>query len=242
MKRSHNINDFKEGVKRESEELVLKKFPKKVQGLEQLLEDERFRLQSIDLQGQINIPFMDSNESLDRQRPKKKPKIFEHIPEEDQAKDQLNIEVGVIQQNKCLEEKVSIIRPLLQEFTDDTLSLKVGISLMKPKIEDGNNFGVEIQEEALELIYSIEEDVYSRLKSISNYYVSRAELVTKLIKNPSIEDYRNAIKERDEVFNAFLCVSLILVRNYYANIHDFVAKNLNKIKKPKTEGNEDMLY
>lgn len=54
------------------------------------------------------------------------------------------------------------------------------ISFLIPKIEDGNNFGVSIQEETLGEIRTVESEAASFFEQISRYYMTRAKLVSKV--------------------------------------------------------------
>lgn len=54
------------------------------------------------------------------------------------------------------------------------------ISLLIPKIEDGNNFGVSVQEEILVEIQQVEFNAINNLEQVFNYYVSRGKLITKV--------------------------------------------------------------
>lgn len=54
------------------------------------------------------------------------------------------------------------------------------VSLLVPKIEDGDNFGVSIQEEILRYIQSIEENCTSSYIRFSGYNITRAGLLTKV--------------------------------------------------------------
>lgn len=51
---------------------------------------------------------------------------------------------------------------------------------MIPKIEDGNNFGVSVQEETLEEIQSVESEAATYFDQISRYHATRAKLVSKV--------------------------------------------------------------
>lgn len=55
------------------------------------------------------------------------------------------------------------------------------VSFMIPKIEDGNNFGVSIQEDTLAEIQSVESEAAAFFDQISRYYVSRAKLISKVV-------------------------------------------------------------
>jgi len=259
MNSIREIDVYKEGVRKEAEELALKKFPKKVFQLEELLKDKRFQLGSYTEDIDINIPVPEcqhshsNGQSPDGQSSSKRPKLSvqscgkSRIDGKDSRKDMRGKKPvlypsGVVQTNKYLEELVSVVKPHLVELSDDSLSLKIGVSLLIPRIEDGNNFGVEIQHEVIETAGVVEDDTNQRLNAINTYFEARAELVSKLAKNPLNEDYRLSIKERDQMFHSFLCISLTLIRNYYTNLHDLVLKNIQKIQKPKSETNEEMLY
>jgi proteasome activator subunit 3 (PA28 gamma) len=109
-------------------------------------------------------------------------------------------------------------------------------------LEDGNNIGVEIQTETIDVISHIENDIRNQFDSFSTYFQSRGDLIVKVAKYPHAEDFRRAVQERDQKFDLSLCVTLTDIRNYYASLHDLVTKNLKKIKKPKSEDNKDFLY
>ncbi|WAQ94374.1 PSME3-like protein [Mya arenaria] len=79
-------------------------------------------------------------------------------------------------------------------LTDNgTDEIKMWISFLIPKIEDGNNFGVSIQEETLGEARQVESDAATYLDQISRYFISRGKLVSKVAKYPHIDDYRQNI-------------------------------------------------
>lgn len=51
--------------------------------------------------------------------------------------------------------------------------MKMWISFMIPKIEDGNNFGVSVQEDTLAEVQSVESEAAAFFDQISRYFVSR---------------------------------------------------------------------
>jgi len=51
------------------------------------------------------------------------------------------------------------------------------VTLLLPKIEDGNNFGVSVQEETLEEIKSVECDATNFLGQIYAYFANRAKVM-----------------------------------------------------------------
>lgn len=54
------------------------------------------------------------------------------------------------------------------------------ISFLIPKIEDGNNFGVSIQEDMLAEIRTVESEAAAFFDQISRYFITRGKIVTKV--------------------------------------------------------------
>lgn len=49
-----------------------------------------------------------------------------------------------------------------------------------PRIEDGNNFGVSVQEEVLNELTRSEDSAFGALDSATKYFVSRGKLISKV--------------------------------------------------------------
>lgn len=60
------------------------------------------------------------------------------------------------------------------------------ILFLIPRIEDGNNFGVSIQEDTLGEIRTVESESASYFDQVSRYYMSRGKIVAKIAKYPHI--------------------------------------------------------
>lgn len=58
--------------------------------------------------------------------------------------------------------------------------MKMWVTFLIPKIEDGNNFGVSIQEETLGEIRSVEVEAAAFYEQISRYHMTRAKIVSKV--------------------------------------------------------------
>lgn len=109
-----------------------------------------------------------------------------------------------------------------------------------PRIEDGNNFGVSIQEEALNEVRTVESEAASFYDQMSRYFLSRAELIVKAAKFPHVEDFRRAIIDVDEKQFFNIRIVLMETRNHIATLYDLINKNYEKIKKPRNSNNEHM--
>eukprot|EP00121_Abeoforma_whisleri_P002313 Awhi_evm1s2070 len=121
-------------------------------------------------------------------------------------------------------------------------ALKIWIQLNIPRIEDGNNFGVSIQEDAVNELARAEDSGFTILESITKYYVSRGKIISKVIKYPQIEDYRQSVVELDEKEYINLRLCCIDLRNNYAILHDLITKNVEKIKKPRGINQTSSMY
>ncbi|SNX84112.1 related to Proteasome activator complex subunit 3 [Melanopsichium pennsylvanicum] len=116
-------------------------------------------------------------------------------------------------------------------------SLKMYINLQMPQIEDGDTFGVSIQEEALNEIVRTQDSAYNLIATPFTYHSTRGDLAAKLVRYPGVADYAEAIKEHDRKMVYRLKMHLTDMRNMYAVVFDIVKKNIAKISKPKS-GNQ----
>ncbi|KAI6655129.1 Proteasome activator complex subunit 3-like isoform X1 [Oopsacas minuta] len=147
---------------------------------------------------------------------------------------------GVIQTNSELQRISSIVKPHILSLILHLNTLKLWIELLIPRIEDGNNFGVSVQEEALSEISRSETEASSLLDSLSRYYLSRGKIASKCIKYPGLQDYRIALGEMDEKKFYSLKIVVSELRNLYTTIYDILLKNLEKIKTPRNSNTSSM--
>lgn len=147
---------------------------------------------------------------------------------------------GVVPSNKFIVELINEIKPLIGELVEDTNLLKMWLMYLIPRIEDGNNFGVSIQEDVLAEIRASEGEAAAYYDQISRYFSLRGKTVAKIAQYPHIDDYRRAIQELDEKEYFSLRLIVAELRNHYATLHDLIAKNGDKIRKPRSSNNEHM--
>lgn len=130
---------------------------------------------------------------------------------------------------------LALIKTHSLEFIENCSVVKIWIQLNIPRIEDGNNFGVSIQEETLNELGRAEDAAFAALDSMSKYFVSRAKLVAKCIKYPGVEDFKQSVMELDEKEYIDLKITCKELRNNYAILHDMIVKNFEKIRKPRSD-------
>ncbi|KAK5645414.1 hypothetical protein RI129_006714 [Pyrocoelia pectoralis] len=239
---SKKVQEYKESLKTKAEELILKGFPETIVKLNDLLETPKFRNREFsDIHQDLNIPIPDpivfNHTDLP---PSKKLKLDNSITQE--GTKVMVLPCGSVPTNKNLMELVEIVKPHIRKLVEDSNLLKMWISFMIPKIEDGNNFGVSIQEDTLAEVQSVESEAAAFYDQISRYFISRGKLISKVAKYPHIEDYRRAVEEMDEKEYLSLWLVMAEIRNRYCSLHDIVIKNLDKIKKPRPTNATESLY
>ncbi|XP_072271176.1 proteasome activator complex subunit 1 [Pyxicephalus adspersus] len=107
------------------------------------------------------------------------------------------------------------------------------LQLQIPQIEDGNNFGVAVQEKVFELMTNLRTKLDASQTQISKYLSDRGDAVAKAAKSPHVGDYRVLVQQLDESQYCELRITALEIRNSYATLFDAINKNYNKIKKPR---------
>ncbi|KAL4269278.1 PA28 family protein [Pleurotus pulmonarius] len=139
-------------------------------------------------------------------------------------------------------EHISLLHETVKKECDQLADLsdqvKLWINLTMPKIEDGDNFGVQVQEEVLAELMRAQDSAHNVRDAARQDHLQRAHICSKLIKYPHVEDYAASLREHDEKQLYFIRQHLIDIRNIYAVLTDLIHKNISKIRAPK--GNNGM--
>ena len=143
----------------------------------------------------------------------------------------------IVPSNKTIQQCMMYLKKEAHEGVQALSAIKLWIQLLVPRIEDGNNFGVEVQEECSGEIERVETQMFSLMQTSAKYFTERAKLAEHWSKHPHIMDFRQAVQERDQLEYFTLCVFLRDMRANFATLHDLICKNLEKILKPK--GDDD---
>jgi proteasome activator subunit 3 (PA28 gamma) len=234
------LANYRDSVIADAENLIFNEFPAKVLQFEALLNSPDFshsRMKEVlpDIDSIIPMPKLQPPSQAEVEPPAKK------IRFSDNSTPVYIFQGGVVKSNEKLTEMTNFGRFLLRDTVESINKLKLWITFLIPKIEDGNNFGVSIQEEALNEIRTVESEASGFYDQMSRYFLSRAELIVKAAKYPHVEDYRRAVVDIDE--KQFINVRLVMMetRNHLATLYDLITKNAEKIKKPRNS-NTDHMY
>ncbi|TMW44727.1 hypothetical protein DOY81_010192 [Sarcophaga bullata] len=250
------VQEYKDSLIKKAEQLIIQGFPEKIVELNELLDTPMFSERNFtEVHQDLNIPIPDpivvnnnganvnnaatAGDGGDADEPAaKRPRTDNPLISGTKV---MYLPSGSVPCNEPLCEMIKIVKPIIRKLVEDSNLLKMWISFMIPKIEDGNNFGVSIQEDTLAEIQTVESEAAAFFDQISRYFLSRAKVVSKVAKYPHIDDYRRAVIELDEKEYLSLWLVVCEVRNRYSSLHDIVIKNMEKLKKPRSS-NAESLY
>ena len=125
--------EFRKKIFKEAEQLVENFFPKKIAEFDQLLRLNEFSLANIHLVRQA------TTESL-----KNLSAVREAVIESGETS-RSGKEQKVFGANECIIRLVERIKPEIVTLLEAVNTLRMWVVLLIPKIEDGNNFGVEVR-------------------------------------------------------------------------------------------------
>ncbi|KAH9513365.1 Proteasome activator complex subunit 3 [Bulinus truncatus] len=242
---SKKVTEFIEQFKKESEQLVRETFPQKVLEIDALFKQVKSENPK-DVEQEADIPYpvpLEDSESNSLEANSKKRKI--EVDVNNHSVNVLGTRVlvfpgGSIPYNKFVHSYCEKAKPLMRGLMEHANMVRMWINFLIPKIEDGNNFGVSIQEDVVAEARQVESEAASYLDQISRYYLQRARIISKIAKYPHIEDYRQSIKEFDERQMLNLQNAILEMRNHYASLHDIIMKNIDKIKVPRSANAQNM--
>ncbi|KAK9398256.1 proteasome activator complex subunit 1-like [Crotalus adamanteus] len=240
------VNSFKENLCIQAEELVARRFPEKVVELSNFLKAPELNVEDlISLRAELDIPVPDPKKDEERRKQKEKEEKEDKKEEKSSKKSSEDEEkappCGPVCHNDKITALLNRVKPEIQGAKEKLNVISLWLQLLVPRIEDGNNFGVAVQEKVYELLTSVRTKLEGFQTHISKYYSERGDAVAKAAKTPHVGDYRQLVHEIDEAEYAEIRFMVNELRNIYAVTYDSILKNFDKIKKPRDE-NKGMIY
>ncbi|XP_055784855.1 proteasome activator complex subunit 2-like isoform X2 [Salvelinus fontinalis] len=147
---------------------------------------------------------------------------------------------GFIKGNEKIVKLLDRVKPEILALRETIITVSCWIQHLIPKIEDGNDFGVAIQEKILERITAVKTKVDGFHTNINKYFSERGDAVAKASKLTHVMDYRSLVHEKDEAVYSDIRVILLDIRGFYAELYDIISKNLEKVTNPKGEEKPSM--
>jgi len=254
MKLTDALNDldlYQKETAKTYDVMIREVLPRAILDYDRLLKDERFSLQrlpeiiahtdSVMRFENINpLPPVPSDRSLESKNDRETTAVekdnteFADISDDNSSRPVTPMANNTIKGNQKLMELNDTVRKQFAETIETLKQIQLGIIFAVPNMEAGNNFGVDVQNEALKEVNTLETKANDAYRSISNFSNYRAQLVWKCVKYPQVEDCRLAVLERDERHLIDLRYAMLTMRNKLAALHNTLTKNVALIKQPRT--------
>lgn len=231
------VDDFCQKLTKEAEELVSKFFPQKMEELQMLLKTSFSCDDMASLKAPLDIPMPDpaKEEAIRKKKEEKEAKEGKKDKDSDKE-DDAGPPCGPICINERVESLLQQVKPEIQTLKEKLNTVSMWVQLQIPKIEDGNNFGVAVQEKVFELLTNTRTKIEAFQTQISKYYSERGDAVAKASKQTHVGDYRQLVHELDMYQYSELRLVVLEIRNTYAVMFDIINKNYDKIKRPRGDG------
>lgn len=204
---------FKNDITNQALDFIRDKIPRKILHFNQLIKENSFKGNVYNWDDLDNVSYRAA--PIDEYRSKRKKKSL------DEAQDDFQMQTPV---HKQILEKLQNIKNEVADFTEMMGIIRLWIQLNVPRIEDGNNFGVGIQEDVIGELNRVDEGIYSSHDMVFKYYMARAKLWTKVLKYPNVSDYSEAIRELDEKQWVHIKFIYTEIRNNYSMLYDLICK------------------
>ena len=130
----------------------------------------------------------------------------------------------------------SIISRVKLEVVDlvNDLSLMITwVRLMRPRLEDGGNFGVEVQGDILNNLVQGRSSAIAVYSSVTQYYYVRGRILRRLKHAPHCADYAASVHSCDAKQFSESVQILSDLRSIYLMLSDKINKNYDNLAKPK---------
>ncbi|OCT97988.1 hypothetical protein XELAEV_18010216mg [Xenopus laevis] len=226
------VATFQKEFSKEADNLIAVGIPQKIYELDQLLSSPELNVSDMStLQAELDIPIPDPEKEKEKEKQKKEKDDKKKDDEEEKGPP-----CGPVSSNDKITSLQKRIRSEIQESKEKLNMVTLWLQLQIPQIEDGNNFGVAVQEKVFELMTNVRTKLDAFQTQLSKYLSDRGDAVAKAAKSPHVGDYRALVHQLDGSQYSELRLTALEIRNTYAILYDIISKNYNKIKRPRGDG------
>jgi len=163
--------------------------------------------------------------------------------EEKEKEEEAETEAPVIGTNLKNDELAQLLKPVILNLYDTCVELRNWITVLVPKVEDGNNFGVEVQEQCIAQLKQFEIESLMLFEEQAAYHLERATIISKISQTSEILDYKQYIYESDERRCRKLQESAYKLRANFNQLYRTLTQNYDRITAPRgTNQNHLHLY
>ncbi|XP_059900406.1 proteasome activator complex subunit 2 [Gadus macrocephalus] len=222
------VDNFRQSLYAEAENLFCNHIPTKIVQLDSLLKEDVLSITDMtSIHAPLDIPIPEA--------PTPEEEEMETDNEDEKKKKKKAPKCGFIKGNEKITLLLDRLKPEIVSFRETIITVSCWIQHLIPKIEDGNDFGVAIQEKILERLTAVKTKVDTFQTNINKYFSERGDAVAKASKETHVMDYRSMVHDRDEAIYAEIRVIILDIRGFYAELYDIISKNAEKVTNPKGE-------
>ncbi|CAL8319317.1 unnamed protein product [Boreogadus saida] len=222
------VDNFRQSLYAEAENLFCNHIPTKIVQLDSLLKEDVLSITDMtSIHAPLDIPIPEA--------PTPEEEEMETDNEDEKKKKKKAPKCGFIKGNEKIILLLDRLKPEIVSFRETIITVSCWIQHLIPKIEDGNDFGVAIQEKILERLTAVKTKVDTFQTNINKYFSERGDAVAKASKETHVMDYRSMVHDRDEAVYAEIRVIILDIRGFYAEMYDIISKNAEKVTNPKGE-------
>ncbi|KAA0725624.1 Proteasome activator complex subunit 2 [Triplophysa tibetana] len=176
---ARRIENYRQSLYKQAEELFSNYIPLKISLLDSLLKGDELSISDLQsLHAPLDIPIPDPPAPEDEQ--------METDKNEDDEKKKKAPKCGFIKGNERVVKLLDIVKPEIVALKETCITVSCWISHLIPKIEDGNDFGVAIQEKILERITAVKTKLETFQTNINKYFSERGDAVAKASKETHV--------------------------------------------------------
>ncbi|KAL8593148.1 hypothetical protein ACOMHN_009803 [Nucella lapillus] len=133
--------------------------------------------------------------------------------------------------SSAVREMMAALKPFLAEALINTNCISRWIATTyTPQMANDHAFTEGYRKTVLDKVNDLESASAIELQSITSFNKARAKLVTKIMKYPTVMDYRMALKNDDETEIINVSSSILMLRNLYAELYDCLSKNMDQLE------------
>nr|XP_032660542.1 proteasome activator complex subunit 2 [Chelonoidis abingdonii] len=225
----------------QAEQFLSTFLPQKIFQLDKFLKEDSLNIKDLaTLRAPLDIPIPDpppkdededsSNMETDKEEKKEAPKC------------------GYLKGNEATVTLLGRVKPEVWELKEKCVLVITWIHHLIPRIEDGNDFGVAIQEKVLERVTAIKTKVEGFQTAISKYFSERGDAVAKASKETHVVSDRELQASAQQcpepgagsLQGCKLLHSSALRQGRWAELYHILTQNLEKLTNPKGEEKPSM--
>lgn len=137
----------------------------------------------------------------------------------------------IIKSNKHNIQVIELIKPHMDEIVDMCMTLRAWLEsfIQKNKNIGGADFQAELQQETIGIIKAVEDEALTMKELFAAYYIARAGVIEKFIKETYIEDYKNFIVDEDEKMFITIRQCVLSLRNATCSMHTDIKRDYTKL-------------